>query len=145
MNRREFLSSTAASMKFRDNDAFLLILWLKETSSNGPRMNFHLGLYNGKIINEKKGRGRLSEDSSAILLQQDKSQRGEQGSRSEVSQWHSHTPVPPPSLNHGLQDGVKQDQSTICINALCKKLRLSIFGTRWITWVEKRRCSGSLC
>lgn len=50
---REFLSSTAASTNFRDNDALLLIPWLEEISSSDSRMNFHLVLYNWRNISEK--------------------------------------------------------------------------------------------
>lgn len=85
---------------------FLLIPWLKEISSNGPRMNFHLVLYNGRSINErikrrkkKRERGRLR----TPLLYCHSGARASEESRGVGAgwvTWHSHiacsTPGPEP-------------------------------------------------
>lgn len=115
---REVLSSTAASMKFRDNDALLLIPWLEEISSNGPRMNFHLVLYNGRNISErikkknqkeregKAGWGLLCHTATAG---QEPARRAGEQERGESHGIHT-PPVPPPGLNHGLQRWGKTGQ-----------------------------------
>lgn len=90
---------------------FLLIPWLKEISSNGPRMNFHLVLYNGRSINERikrrKKKQREREAGWGLLCYtatagQEPARRAGEQERGESHGIHT-SPVPPPGLNYGLQ------------------------------------------
>lgn len=107
---KEFLSSTAACMKFTENGALLLFPQFEEISSHGPRIHFRLALYNGRNISErikkKKIRKRREkgrrEDSSAILLRRGESQRGREQERGESHRIHT-PPVPPPGPSRGVQ------------------------------------------
>lgn len=141
---KEFLSSTAACMKFTENGALLLFPQFEEISSHGPRIHFRLALYNGRNISERikkkklekeerkaGGRTRLPSCYGGVRASED-------GSRSEVSHIaFTHRLFHPRARAAACRAAEKQDWSTTFISALCKKLRLSIFGTRWIMWVEK--------
>lgn len=136
------MSSTAACMKFSENGALLPFPQLEEISSHGPRIHFHLALYNGRNISEriekKNERERERKERQAGRKTPLASRYGgvrasEDGSRSEVSHITlTRRLLHPRARTAACRAAEKQDWSTTFISALCKKMRLSIFGTRWI-------------
>lgn len=124
---KEFLSSTAACMKFTENGALLLFPQFEEISSHGPRIHFRLALYNGRNISErikKKNQKKKRERQAGGLVCHPATAGWEPARTGAGARWvtsHSHTACSTPGPEPRRAELQKNRTEAQLLLALCAK------------------------